>query len=85
MSATTTTAFRPGRRPRGGLHRPKAADWLLVAVAIIGAIATLLVGGTIATFTGRSIVRTALRQLGWAVVACGATWLIGSWLGASIT
>lgn len=62
-----------------------AGDAAIAASAIIGAIATLLVGGTIATFTGRSIVRTALRQLGWAVVACGATWLIGSWLGASIT
>ena len=24
------------------------------------------------------------RQVGWAVVACSATWLIGSWLGANI-
>lgn len=59
-------------------------DAAIVASAVIGAIAALVVGGTLATFTGRSIVRTALRQLGWAVVACGATWLIGSWLGASI-
>jgi VIT1/CCC1 family predicted Fe2+/Mn2+ transporter len=38
----------------------------------------------LARFTERSMIRTAGRQVGWAVVACSVTWVIGSWLGAVI-
>ncbi len=60
-------------------------DAAVVASALVGAVAALTVGAVLATFTDRSIVRTALRQLGWAAAACGATWLIGSWVGAAVT
>ncbi|MEL6890184.1 MAG: VIT1/CCC1 transporter family protein [Actinomycetota bacterium] len=59
-------------------------DGAVLASAVLGAIAAIVVGAVLATFTGRSMVRTAARQLGWAVAACGATWLIGSWLGAAV-
>ncbi|MEM8746009.1 MAG: VIT1/CCC1 transporter family protein [Actinomycetota bacterium] len=52
--------------------------------AVLGAVAALAVGATLAVFTERSIVGTALRQLAWATAACTATWLIGSWLGTAI-
>ncbi|MGI9644350.1 MAG: VIT1/CCC1 transporter family protein [Ilumatobacteraceae bacterium] len=59
-------------------------DAAIVASAVLGLVAAALVGVVIARFTERSVVRTVVRQVGWAVVACAATWLIGSWLGAAI-
>jgi vacuolar iron transporter family protein len=52
-----------------------------VASAIIGVVASAAVGAVLAKFTERSIMRTALRQVTWAVLACAVTWVIGSWLG----
>ncbi len=56
----------------------------IVASAILGLVSAAAVGITLARFTERSAVRTAARQVGWAVAACAATWLIGSWLGAVV-
>lgn len=56
----------------------------IVTSAVLGAVAALAVGATLAAFTERSIVGTALRQLAWATAVCTATWLIGSWLGTAI-
>jgi VIT1/CCC1 family predicted Fe2+/Mn2+ transporter len=56
----------------------------IIASAILGFIAAAVVGITLARFTERSAVRTAARQVSWAVGACAATWLIGSWLGAVV-
>lgn len=53
----------------------------IIASALLGLLATATVGIVLARFTERSMVRTAARQVGWAVVACGVTWVIGSWLG----
>lgn len=53
----------------------------VVASALLGLIAAASVGVVLARFTERSMVRTAARQVGWAIVACVVTWVIGSWLG----
>ena len=51
---------------------------------VIGLVAAAAVGALLARFTERSIVRTALRQVFWAVLACSLTWAIGSWLGGAV-
>ena len=56
----------------------------IVASALLGVIAAAAVGATLAKFTERSMVRTATRQVGWAVAAASVTWLIGSWLGGVV-
>lgn len=56
----------------------------IIASAILGLIASAAVGITLARFTERSAIRTAARQVSWAVVACAVTWVIGSWLGAVV-
>lgn len=53
----------------------------VIASAVLGFTAAAVVGAVLARFTERSVLRTSLRQVGWAVAACSATWLIGSWLG----
>ncbi|MFK7916558.1 MAG: VIT1/CCC1 transporter family protein [Ilumatobacter sp.] len=52
--------------------------------AILGLLAAGTVGAVLAKFTERSVLRTATRQISWAVAACAVTWLIGSWLGAVV-
>lgn len=52
--------------------------------AAIGLTSAGAVGVALAHFTERSAVRTALRQMGWATLACAVTWVIGSWLGAVV-
>ena len=49
----------------------------------LGATAAALVGWLVGTLTERSRVRTAIRQVLVAVLACGATYTIGSVLGVS--
>lgn len=56
----------------------------ILASALLGLVAATGVGVTLARFTERSAIRTAGRQVGWAVAACAVTWLIGSWLGAIV-
>jgi len=55
---------------------------ILVSV-VVGATASLLVGGTLGLFTGRSPLRSALRQLALATLAAGVTYGIGRLVGVS--
>jgi VIT1/CCC1 family predicted Fe2+/Mn2+ transporter len=55
----------------------------VVGSIVIGAVFALLLGGVIGSFTGRGVVRTALRQLIAAAVATGVTFSVGSLLGVS--
>ena len=53
----------------------------IVASVIVGSLVALAVGWALAGFTGRSKVFSALRQLAIAVVAAGATTLVGRAVG----
>jgi VIT1/CCC1 family predicted Fe2+/Mn2+ transporter len=66
--------------------------WFLVAgtgavvwSVLLAAVSALLIGGTLARFTGRSMLRSALRQLIVAVLAGAATYSVGALLGVSVT
>ncbi len=52
-----------------------------VASVVVGVVAACTVGAVLAVFTGRSMVRSALRQVGIAVLAAGVTYGVGSLLG----
>jgi VIT1/CCC1 family predicted Fe2+/Mn2+ transporter len=52
---------------------------------VLGVVASLLVGALLAGFTGKSVVRSALRQLFVAAIAAGITAGVGSVLGVSGT
>ena len=54
----------------------------LVASVVIGAVAAFSVGALLGVFTGRSVWRSALRQLGVAALAAGVTYGIGRAVGA---
>jgi vacuolar iron transporter family protein len=56
----------------------------VVASIIIGAVAAAVVGWVLASFTERSKVRTALRQVAFAAVACSLTSIIGTLLGSNV-
>lgn len=56
----------------------------VVISAIIGLVAAAGVGLALSYFTERSALRTAARQVSWATLACGVTWIIGSWLGTVV-
>jgi vacuolar iron transporter family protein len=56
-----------------------------LASVAVGVVASLLVGGAVGFYTGRSPVRSALRQLAVAVLAAGVTYGIGRAVGASMT
>lgn len=60
-------------------------DAAIVVSAVVGLVAAGAVGAVLARFTERSMWRTAARQMAWAVAACAVTWLIGSWLGDTVT
>jgi vacuolar iron transporter family protein len=57
----------------------------VVASIVIGAVAAALVGAVLATFTERSKVRTAARQVLVATVACVFTSVVGTLLGANVS
>jgi len=63
------------------LGEGNAAIWIS---AISGIMCTALVGGVLARLSGRSVIKTSLRQMSVAAAACSATYLIGSFLGTSI-
>jgi len=63
------------------LGEGNAAIWVS---AVSGILCTALVGGVLARLSGRSIIKTSLRQMSVAAAACSATYLIGSFLGTSI-
>jgi VIT1/CCC1 family predicted Fe2+/Mn2+ transporter len=56
----------------------------ILASVVIGAVAALAVGAALGVFTGRSPVRSALRQLGLAALAAGATYAVGRLVGATV-
>ena len=56
----------------------------VIASAVLGLISTATVGAVLARFTERSMIRTAARQMGWAIAACAVTSLIGSWMGTAV-
>jgi VIT1/CCC1 family predicted Fe2+/Mn2+ transporter len=55
----------------------------VLASVAIGVVAALGVGAALGGFTGRSTVRSALRQLALAAIAAGATYGIGKLVGVS--
>lgn len=55
----------------------------VVASVVIGALAALALGAMIGSFAGRSIWKTALRQLAVAAVAAAVTYGVGAALGTS--
>ena len=55
----------------------------IVVSVIVGIVASAIVGVVLATFTKRSVLRTAGRQVGFAVGACLLTFVIGSIFGAT--
>ncbi len=57
----------------------------VIASVIIGAIAALALGAAIGFMSGRSVLRTALRQLAVAAIAAAVTYGVGSLLGVSTT
>jgi VIT1/CCC1 family predicted Fe2+/Mn2+ transporter len=57
----------------------------ILASVVIGAVASLAVGAGLARLTGRSPVRSALRQLGVAAVAAGVTFGIGRAVGVGVS
>lgn len=57
----------------------------VLASIVLGAVAALAVGVLVASFTGRSRVRTAFRQLGIATVVAAVTYAIGSLVGVHTT
>jgi len=63
------------------LGEGNAAIWVS---AISGIMCTALVGGVLARLSGRSIIKTSLRQMSVAAAACSATYLIGSLIGTGI-
>lgn len=56
-----------------------------VASVVLGVITAAIVGVALAVFTERSRLLSAVRQVAVVTIACGATFLIGSLLGVSIT
>lgn len=54
-----------------------------IGSVLIGALAALGIGVALAAFTGRSVLRSALRQLLIAGAAAGVTYAVGSAVGAS--
>ena len=55
----------------------------VVSSILIGAVAALALGALIGSFAGRSVSRTALRQLAVAILAAGVTYGVGHLLGVS--
>jgi VIT1/CCC1 family predicted Fe2+/Mn2+ transporter len=62
-----------------------SGDAAVLASVIVGALAALTVGALLGTFTGRSRVRSALRQLTVATLAAGITYGIGRAVGIGVS
>lgn len=56
-----------------------------IASVVLGTVAAALVGWAVGSFTERSRIRTAMRQVLVAALACAATYMIGSALGVSVS
>lgn len=57
----------------------------VVASVVVGTMAAVAVGVGLSTFTGRSAVRSAIRQLAIAAAAAGVTFAVGNAVGAGVT
>jgi VIT1/CCC1 family predicted Fe2+/Mn2+ transporter len=57
----------------------------VVASVVLGALSAVAIGVALSRFTGRSAVRSALRQLGIAAVAAGVTYIVGSAVGVGVS
>ena len=57
----------------------------VIASIIIGALAAAVVGAVLAKFTERSKVRTAIRQVAVAAIACAFTSVVGMALGSNVS
>ena len=57
----------------------------VIASIIIGALSAVVVGAVLASFTERSKVRTAARQVAVAAIACSFTSVVGILLGANVS
>ena len=55
----------------------------IVVSLVVGAIAAFAIGAALAGFTGRSIIRSGVRQLVIAVAAAGVTYALGSLVGVT--
>ena len=60
-----------------------AGSGAVIASVIIGAVAALSLGAAIGFMSGRSVLRTALRQLAVVAIAAAVTYGVGSLLGVS--
>lgn len=60
-------------------------DGAIVVSVAVGVVSAAIVGAMIGFFTERGKLRAAVRQVAVAGVACGATFLIGSALGVSVS
>ncbi len=57
----------------------------LVASIVLSAVAALAVGGALARFTGRSLPRSAFRQLLLAALPAAVTYILGALVGVGVT
>lgn len=62
-----------------------AGNGATIASVIVGLIAAVVVGSLIGKLAERSVARSAGRQLFILILACGATYALGSVLGVSVT
>jgi VIT1/CCC1 family predicted Fe2+/Mn2+ transporter len=62
-----------------------AGGTAILASALLGALAALVIGATLARFTGRSVLRSALRQLTVAALAGGVTLAVGAAVGVTVS
>lgn len=61
-----------------------ASAALVVASLVLGLVAAFVLGALIGRRTGHGVLRTAIRQVGWATAAFVATYAIGSALGTAV-
>lgn len=57
----------------------------VVVSVVLGVVAATAIGWLLAGFTGRSRVRSVARQVGVASLAAVVTYLVGSWIGVSVS
>ena len=57
----------------------------VLASMVVGVVMAIVVGASLAWFTGRSAIRSATRQVAIAAVAAGATYAVGSLVGVGVT
>jgi VIT1/CCC1 family predicted Fe2+/Mn2+ transporter len=57
----------------------------VIASLLLAAVSSVLIGVALARYTGRSVLRGALRQLTVTIAAAGVTYLIGTLLGTKVS